>query len=168
MTDSFLAYQNPTIVDKRLDSESLTVGLNTVERERIQIAGATDTAIAGVDATNGLDVDVTRLPTGTNAIGRVGHDITGIGDGRKTVTNAGTRETLTAGSTPCKKVTMTALLENTGIVVVGGSTVVAAFGTRRGIPLETAQSITFEIDDLNDVYLDVTVNGEGVSYLYLT
>ncbi len=40
-----------------------------------------------------------------------------------------------AGSTPCKKVTITAETDNTGIVVIGGSTVVAALGTRQGTPL---------------------------------
>lgn len=44
MADSFLAYQNPTVTDKKLDSETLTVGANTVERERVMLAGtgATD------------------------------------------------------------------------------------------------------------------------------
>lgn len=48
MADSFLPYQNPTTTDKKLDSESLTVGSNTVERERVQIAGAAATDIAEV------------------------------------------------------------------------------------------------------------------------
>lgn len=48
MADSYLAYQNPTATDKKLDSESLTVGANTVERERIQVAGTTDVGIAAV------------------------------------------------------------------------------------------------------------------------
>jgi len=48
MADSFLAYQNPSTTDKKLDSESLTVGANIVERERIQVAGATDVATASV------------------------------------------------------------------------------------------------------------------------
>jgi hypothetical protein len=48
MADSFLAYQNPTVTDKKLDSESLVVGANTVERERMQMAGAIAAAIAGV------------------------------------------------------------------------------------------------------------------------
>lgn len=39
MADSFLPYKNPDTTDKKLDSESLTVGSDTVERERIQIAG---------------------------------------------------------------------------------------------------------------------------------
>ena len=48
MADSFLAYQNPTVTDKKLDSESLVVGANTVERERIQLAGAIAAEIARI------------------------------------------------------------------------------------------------------------------------
>ena len=88
-----------------------------------------------------------------------------INDGRKTVAAAGTAEAL-AASTVCKRVDIQALSTNTGIVVVGGSTVVAAAGTRRGIALEAKQVYSFSIDDLAKIYLDVTVPGEGVSFTY--
>lgn len=89
-----------------------------------------------------------------------------IGDGLKLVTTAGTRETL-AASTAIHSVTITAKQTNTGTVVVGGSTVVAASGaTRRGVPLNAGDSITIDIDNLSKIYLDVTVNGEGVTYTY--
>ena len=106
------------------------------------------------------------LAAGTNVIGKVGHDKTAIGDGRKTVTAAGTREAL-AASTPAKLVIITAETDNTGLVVVGGSTVVAALATRQGTPLNAGDSITLEIDNLADVYLDVTVSDDGVTYTYL-
>lgn len=93
--------------------------------------------------------------------------ITGISDGRKTVTTGGTAEAL-ASSTACKKVTITAETDNTGLVVVGGSSVVASLATRRGTPLYAGDSMEFDIDNLADVYLDVTVNGEGVTYTYYT
>ena len=121
-----------------------------------------------VDADGHLQVDsMSALPAGTNVIGKVGHDVTGIGDGRKTVATAGTREAL-ADSTTAKLVIITAETDNTGYVVVGGLTVVAALATRRGTPLNAGDSITLEVDDLADVYLDVTVSGDGCTYLYLT
>lgn len=131
-----------------------------------------DVDIASIAAGNNNigDVDVASLPalaSGSNIIGRVGHDQTGIGDGRKVVTSAGTAEAL-AGSTTCKRVILSALFENTGIVVVGTSTVVAASGTRRGMPLNPADTIEIDIDNLADIFLDVTVSGEGVSYIYFT
>jgi len=59
---SNLFIQVPTdSTGKKVDSEELVVGANTVQRQRVQVAGATDTAIAPVDAANGLDVDVTRV-----------------------------------------------------------------------------------------------------------
>lgn len=61
MADDFIGLDESATIDKKLDTESLTVGANTVHRERVQIAGAAATAIAGVDSANGLDVDVTRV-----------------------------------------------------------------------------------------------------------
>jgi hypothetical protein len=90
-----------------------------------------------------------------------------IGDGRKTVTTAGTRVAL-AASTGATQVLITALDANTGVVVVGGSTVVASASTRQGTPLWARDSIALEVDDLADVYIDSTVNGEGVSFTYVT
>lgn len=92
---------------------------------------------------------------------------TTIGDGRKVVTTSGTAVTL-AASTTCREVTITALSSNTGTVVVGGSTVIAAASTRRGVPLAAGASITLAVNDLASVYLDATVNGEGVSFLFLS
>lgn len=46
---------------KKVDTESLTVGAHTVERQRVQISGAAAADIAPVTAANGLDVDVTRV-----------------------------------------------------------------------------------------------------------
>lgn len=60
MADSFIGITEPALPNKKLDSESLTVGANTVERERIQIAGDSDTDIAPVTATDGLSVKVTN------------------------------------------------------------------------------------------------------------
>lgn len=95
------------------------------------------------------------------------HAITGIGDGRKTVTSAGSAEAL-AASTTCKRVVICAETDNTGTVVVGGSTVVAALGTRRGIPLGPGDVFELEIDNLADVYLDSTVSTDGVTFTYFT
>lgn len=95
------------------------------------------------------------------------HSYTGIGDGRKVVTTAGTRVTL-AASTAAKQVIITAETDNTGLIVVGGTTVVASLATRQGVPLNAGDTIALEIDNLNDVNLDSTVNGDGVTFTYLT
>ena len=104
----------------------------------------------------------------TRVGGVVLHNIGGIVSGRKTVTAAGTAEPLVAASTPCEKVDIQAELDNTGEIVVGGSGVIAAAGTRKGIALRAGDSYTLEIDDVTDIYIDATVNGEGVTFNYFT
>lgn len=89
-----------------------------------------------------------------------------VGDGRQTVTTAGTRVQLSASSVPCKKVTICAETDNTDFIVVGGATVVAALATRRGIPLNPGDTITLEVSNLNLVYLDSLVSTEGCSFLF--
>lgn len=92
-----------------------------------------------------------------------------LGDGRTTVTTAGTRVQLAAqgGLGRIQTVAITALDTNTGTIVVGGSTCVAAAGTRRGVALAAKDSVSIDTDDLSDIWLDATVNGEGVSYTYI-
>lgn len=85
-----------------------------------------------------------------------------FGDGARTVTTAGTRVQLSASSVPCRRVYIQALVGNTGSIYVGGSTIAAG----RGIELLATATITLEVSDLNLVYLDSSVNGEGVSYAY--
>lgn len=85
-------------------------------------------------------------------------------DGRKVVAVAGTRETLVGASVLSSKVIITAELTNTGIIVIGGITCVAAAATRRGTPLVAGARYEFNVFDLQSIYIDSTVNGEGISY----
>lgn len=128
--------------------------ISSVWYQRVKVTWGADGTANDTSASNPLPVQVTS-------------GITGIADDRKVVTTAGTRVTL-ASSTACEQVVITAETDNTGIVVVGGSTVVAALATRRGIPLYAGDTITLEIDNLADVYLDSTVSGDGVTYAYFT
>lgn len=89
-----------------------------------------------------------------------------LGDGRKTVASVGTAEAL-AASTTIKEVTITAELNNTGTITVGGSTVVDATATRRGTPLYPGDSTTVTTDNLAEVFIDAEVNGDGVTFAYL-
>lgn len=136
-----------------------------------------DGAVTVSDGGGSLTVDGTvavssvggavSLAAGSQVIGKVGHDTTGGGCGRKTVASAGTREAL-AGSTAAKWVVITALHSNTNIVVVGYGNVVAAAATRAGTPLEAGDSVVFPCDNLADIKVDAVVSGEGVSYTYGT
>ena len=113
------------------------------------------------------DVDVTSISAGTNAIGKVGHDITGGADGVKVVTTAGSHVEL-ASSTACKKVDIQAQTDNTGIIAVGFDNVDATVATGTGIILNAGDIYSLEINNLNLIYIDSTENGEGVRYTYFT
>lgn len=93
------------------------------------------------------------------------HGIDSVGQGRKVVAEAGTAEQL-ATDTPCQKVDIQAELDNIDVICVGGSGVIAAAATRKGIALEKKETYSLEIDNLNKIYIDAEVNGEGVMYVY--
>lgn len=89
-----------------------------------------------------------------------------IGDGVKSVTTAGTAVQLSSTSVPCRMVEIQARVANTGNIAVGSSSVVAAAGSERGIILVPGASVSLRVTDLNKLYLDAAVSGEGVSFLY--
>ena len=91
---------------------------------------------------------------------------TSNGDGIQTVTTAGTRVQLSSTSIPCKRVFVQANSANTGVIAVGGITVVAAEATRRGLALFPTQGDWFNVSDVSYLYIDSTVNGEKVNYYY--
>ncbi len=153
-------------IDLAGDTSDLDSGAGTDAHDVIALGVAASGGHATVtgDATNGLDVDVTRVQ-GTVT---TGHDTTGIGSNRKVVTTAGTRVAL-AGSTPAKWVVITAETDNTGVVVAGSAAgVIAALGTREGTPLSAGDHVAFPCDNLADFGLDSTVSGDGVTFTYGT
>lgn len=97
---------------------------------------------------------------------------TTINDGIKVVTTAGTRAALATSAT-IKQIIITALSTNTGTIVVGGSTCVAAPGTqgsptRRGTPLGIGDTVTIDITNPSLIYIDATTSGDGVSWTALS
>jgi hypothetical protein len=90
-----------------------------------------------------------------------------LANGRKTVATAGTAVQL-GPSEAVSAVSITAFKGNTGVICVGGKGVIAAEGTRTGKPLLASESVSIPTDDVGDVYIDATVNGEGVSWLAVT
>ena len=108
------------------------------------------------------------LAAGTAVIGKVGHDITGIGDGVTTVTTAGT-DVVLAASTAAKAIMIQAQTDNTSAVAVGATGVDATVATGTGILLYAGDWTPWiPIDNLADIYIDSLVNGEGVRYIYLS
>lgn len=87
-------------------------------------------------------------------------------DGRATVTAAGTAVAISGTSSTFIECDFQAEENNTGDMVIGGSTVVASLATRRGILLTPGTSFRMGLPgDLDAIYIDSEVNGDGVHYL---
>ena len=93
-----------------------------------------------------------------------GAGVTSVGDGTATVTTAGTRVQLS--DVTCKRVFIQALESNTGTIVVGGSTVVAALVGRRGFALFPTQGEFFQISNLNLLFVDSTQSGDIIHFYW--
>ena len=89
---------------------------------------------------------------------------TGRKGGKKTVTTHGYEVRLVGSSTPAVYVNIKALHANTGEIYVGDSTV----DSTHGYILLKDEWIAFPVDDVYDVYIDSSVSGEGVSFLYVS
>lgn len=92
-----------------------------------------------------------------------------IGQGRATVTTPGTPVAL-GGQQRVEKLIIVAETNNTNPVVVGGEGVIAAIGTREGVPLDPSSGesrIELCNTDLSRVFIDAVTATEGVTFTYL-
>lgn len=78
MSNGTLPYQNPTIVDSRLDVEDLTVDTVVVKRERVQLTGRNASDIARVTAEDGV---LTNLATNGTATYEACFSVVAAGSG---------------------------------------------------------------------------------------
>lgn len=93
---------------------------------------------------------------------------TTIAHGSKVVATAGTPEVFGA-STTIAKIDIQAYIGNAGNVAIGGSNTVdasATLGTGTGILLEPGDAVTIYTDNLDNLFLDVLSNGDGVRFCY--
>lgn len=89
---------------------------------------------------------------------------TTISQGRKVVTTAGTAVQLSTSKSRIGSIAITAETDNTGYITIGNASVIGALATRQGTPLAAGDTLTFDIDQLSAIYLDTTVNGDGVTW----
>lgn len=89
-----------------------------------------------------------------------------FGSGRQTVTEGGKAVALSTTTIGCNWVTLEAETDNTGEIVIGGKSVVAKLAERQGISLAKGDSVTLPAGSLASVYIDTTVNGDGVTFIY--
>ena len=152
--------------------ENLEAALSGSELQVDVVAAlpAGSNAIGKLAANSGVDigdVDITSIAAGTNIIGKVGHNITGGADGLKVVATAGT-DVVLGGDVDCMKIDIQAQTDNTGIIAVGFTGVDATEATGTGIALYAGDTYSLEVTNLNLIYIDATVSGEGVRYTYYT
>ncbi len=103
-----------------------------------------------------------HVPFAVDALGKLRVSLpSAVYSGQKTVTAAGTAETLAASQALVTGVYIKALAANTGNIYVGNSDVAAA----TGFVLAAGDLVFIEIDNLATVYIDAAEDGEGVSYL---
>lgn len=76
------------------------------------------------------------------------------------VTTSGTHIQLP--SNPCREVTLIGLPSNTGLIYVGGNNVSSSV---YGATLSAKDSITLAVNNTNLIWIDSSVNGEGISYV---
>jgi hypothetical protein len=88
----------------------------------------------------------------------------GVGDSTITLATAGTRQQLP--DINCSRVYVQASMENVGEVVIGGDTVVASAGTRRGLMLSSTQWAEFKVDKLSRLWIDGTSTGDKITLVY--
>lgn len=126
-----------------------------------------DRVDANFSLTGAQRVEQGALASATDTVTTTTNQTT-IGNGHKEVTTAGTAVAL-ASSTSCKRVTIQAYRANTGFIIVGGTGVngSSSIGTGTGASLAAGESISFDINNLATIFIDSTVNGEGVRYIYL-
>lgn len=105
----------------------------------------------------GSSGNLTPLLTGVNIL-----PYTIIGNGKTTVTSPGSSVQL-ASSTSTSSITIKALATNTGTIYVGSSSVSSA----NGFQLAAGDTLSLDLNNLNKVYLDASVGGEGVTYVYI-
>ena len=129
----------------------------------VEQQGAVTATVTGDVTINNAAGDGVYVRPGTSAtwaISSVAIPAT-IYHGQKTVTTAGTEVALAASQAILSGVRIKALATNTGDIFVGANPVTSS----TGFVLDAGEEVFVEVANLATVYIDSSVNGEGVSYI---
>ena len=176
-----LGYVSYTDDDNWTDGSSNHLLVGGLYQSSMQSVTDGDVAPFQVDANGVLKVSpstgsefqvdvVAALPAGTNAIGKVGHDITGLASDDNPTVGTSAEQLITGGAdgaTACKRVDIMAHPSNTGYIWVGDSAV-SVDGLNGGIRLSPGDFYSMDIDNTGDIYVIATVDTENVCYNYFT
>ena len=123
-----------------------------------------DTLATLTNVTNG---EISSLQVDTQGALYTTHGVTGGGQGIKVTTGAGNHIVL-GGDVACKKIDIQAQTDNTGLIAVGFNNVDVTEASGDGIILYAGDTYSLEVNNLNLIYIDSTVTGDGVRYTYFT
>lgn len=110
--------------------------------------------------TTGYKANVNKLGT-KYGLGVDSTPASTVYEGQVTVTTSGTRVQLSGSSVPIRSVCIKAMTANTGNMYLGDITV----SSSNGYEMPSDTSVCIDINNLNLIYVDSSVNGEKVSYL---
>jgi len=154
-----------TTMDADTSALAGAVAGTEVQVDVVSLPNVTVGAALPAGTNNIGDVDIASIAAGDNNIGNV--DVasvtipTTIYHGQTTVAAAGTEVALAASQAILSGVTIKALHANTGMIFVGKNPV----SSTTGYVLDAGESVFLEVANLATVYIDSSVNGEGVSYV---
>ena len=131
-----------------------------VEVDRISMGGSGGATGVGLSTEAKQDDMITELQDLAVTVDNVGSAVI---SGRKTVTTAGTAEILKTDTTLTQGVIIMALKTNTNNIFVGDSSLDK--DSDKQTELEPGESTAVAVDNINLIYIDVTTNGEGVSFI---
>ncbi len=143
----------PDSTGDKIDTETLTVGANTVSRQRVQLAGASALDLATVDATAGLKVDL----GGDNdvvAAGDIAHDAADSGNPVKVGGKAFT--TLPTAAATSDRV-------DQSMTTQGGALVAGTDGTTpRNVAVNASGQLEVDLSAAQHGDLNVSLDSEAV------
>lgn len=99
----------------------------------------------------------TSLSEQTTLMSNPGNVLTGV----RTITTPGTELVLSDDGELRVGVTVKALATNSDVIFIGAASV----DSTNGFQLSAGEQIFVTVTNLNQIYVDVTVGGEGVSYI---
>jgi uncharacterized protein YggU (UPF0235/DUF167 family) len=159
------------LTDANVDHAANEALLTTIDVD----TGAIKTAVEIIDnaiSGNEMQVDVVAsLPAGTNNIGDVdalsAASVTEYAqfDVDTSAIQLSSADGINTATTECKEVILQCDFDNTGYVMVGGSSNVAC--DARGIRLEAGDTLTLSIQDTADIYLIGSANDQMVNVMVL-
>lgn len=124
------------------------------------VQAAPSEAVITDPKTSGYKANVNKLGT-AYGLGVDSTPATTIYINQVSVVTSGTRVQLSGSSVPIRSICVKALTANTGKMYVGDVTVT----TSNGYELPKDLSICLDVNNINLIYIDASVNGESVSYI---